>query len=75
MCITPHHITSHHIQAKFRSLEHENADLRFLNTQYAHKCRSLEVELQHQRERIDRLNEKNMLAVVKTTAVCGNCII
>jgi centrosomal protein CEP135 len=34
------------LKAGFRKVEHENSDLRFLNTQYAHKLRVLEKESQ-----------------------------
>ena len=32
------------MRAQLRKLEHENADLRFLNTQYAHKLQTQERE-------------------------------
>ena len=49
-----------------RKVEHENADLRFLNTQYAHKLRVQEKDGEIKAERIQRLLEKNLKAVVET---------
>ena len=46
-------------------VEHENADLKFLNTQYAHKLRVQEADNQAKTERIQRLLEKNLDAVVE----------
>ncbi len=34
------------LKATYRKIEHENADLRFLNTQYAQKVRALEKDAQ-----------------------------
>ena len=48
-----------------RQVEHENADLKFLNTQYAHKLRVQEADNQAKTERIQRLLEKNLDAVVE----------
>lgn len=47
-------------------MEHENADLRFLNNQYVHKLRSLEKESKQKSDRILQLQEKNFHAVVQT---------
>lgn len=49
-----------------RKLEHENADLRFLNTQYIHRLRSLEKESRQKDNKILELQEKNFQAVVQT---------
>ncbi len=46
-------------------IENENADLRFLNTQYAHRVQTLELETEEKSERINRLSEKNFDAVVE----------
>ena len=54
------------IKSAHRRMEHENADLKFLNTQYAARAKILETELANQRTRIDRLNEMNLKAVVHT---------
>eukprot|EP00041_Stephanoeca_diplocostata_P015961 m.309942 g.309942 ORF g.309942 m.309942 type:complete len:1111 (-) comp20206_c0_seq2:458-3790(-) len=54
------------VKSLLRKVEHENADLRFLNTQYAHKLRVLENEAETKNERIQRLLEKNLEAVVET---------
>ena len=49
-----------------RKLEHENSDLKFLNSQYVHKVRALEKDLRSRTERIQDLQEKNLHAVVET---------
>jgi len=54
------------LKSSFRKLEHENADLRFLNNQYIHKMRSLEQDAKQKTERILQLQEKNFHAVVQT---------
>ena len=41
-------------------LQHENADLRFLNSQYASQIKSLEKENDVRQKRIDRLLEQNL---------------
>ncbi|CAF1022017.1 unnamed protein product [Rotaria sordida] len=59
----------HHIKefkGQLRKLEHENADLRFLNTQYIHRLRSLEKESRQKDNKILELQEKNFQAVVQT---------
>ena len=53
------------IRSSLRKVEHENADLRFLNTQYAHKLRAQEGESEAKSARIQRLLEKNLEAVVE----------
>ena len=53
-------------QATIRKLEHENADLRFLNSQYVHKVRALEKDCKARNDRISDLQEKNFHAVVQT---------
>jgi hypothetical protein len=45
-------------------LEHENTDLRFLNSQYAHRIQVLEREGDAKNARIESLLEKNLKAVV-----------
>ena len=54
------------LKSSLRKLEHENADLRFLNNQYIHKMRSLEQDSKQKTERILQLQEKNFHAVVQT---------
>jgi len=51
---------------QLRKVEHENADLRFLNTQYIHRLRSLEKESRQKDNKILELQEKNFQAVVQT---------
>ena len=51
---------------KLRKLEHENSDLKFLNSQYVHKVRALEKDLSSRTEKIQELQEKNLHAVVET---------
>lgn len=51
---------------KVRKLEHENSDLKFLNSQYVHKLRALEKDLRSRTEKIQELQEKNLHAVVET---------
>lgn len=54
------------LKASLRKLEHENADLKFLNNQYVHKVRGLEKESKEKSDRILSLQEKNFHAVVST---------
>ncbi|XP_052794849.1 centrosomal protein of 135 kDa-like isoform X3 [Mya arenaria] len=54
------------LKASLRKLEHENADLKFLNNQYVHKVRGLERESKEKSDRILNLQEKNFHAVVST---------
>ncbi|XP_032043424.1 centrosomal protein of 135 kDa isoform X2 [Aythya fuligula] len=54
------------LKANLRRVEHEAADLRFLNNQYVHKIRSLEKENKSKTEKIQQLQEKNLQAVVQT---------
>jgi len=54
------------LKTSVRKLEHENADLKFLNTQYVHKVKALEKENKAKTERIQDLQEKNLHAVVET---------
>lgn len=54
------------LKASLRKLEHENADLKFLNTQYVHKVKALEKDAKSKTERIQELQEKNLHAVVET---------
>ncbi|PIN97694.1 hypothetical protein AB205_0032800 [Aquarana catesbeiana] len=54
------------LKASLRKLEHQTADLKFLNNQYVHKIRSMEKESKAKTERIQQLQEKNLQAVVQT---------
>lgn len=54
------------LKANLRKIEHEHADLKFLNNQYVHKMKSLEQESKQKTERILQLQEKNFHAVVQT---------
>jgi hypothetical protein len=54
------------LKASLRKLEHENADLKFLNNQYVQKARQLEKESREKSDRILHLQEKNFQAVVQT---------
>ncbi|XP_013391946.1 centrosomal protein of 135 kDa [Lingula anatina] len=54
------------LKASLRKLEHENADLKFLNNQYIHKIRVLEKESKDKTDKILHLQEKNFHAVVQT---------
>ena len=47
-------------------MEHENADLKFLNNQYVQKMKQLEKESKLKSEKIIQLQEKNFQAVVQT---------
>lgn len=58
--------TSQDLKTRIRKLEHENADLRFLNSQYVHKVRSLEQDSKSKADKILQLQEKNLHAVVQT---------
>ncbi|XP_078250816.1 centrosomal protein of 135 kDa isoform X2 [Pogona vitticeps] len=54
------------LKATLRRVEHENADMKFLNNQYIHKMRSLEKENKAKTDKIQQLQEKNLQAVVQT---------
>ncbi|KAM9331146.1 centrosomal protein of 135 kDa [Gastrophryne carolinensis] len=54
------------LKASLRKLEHQTADLKFLNNQYVHKIRSIEKESKAKTEKIQQLQEKNLQAVVQT---------
>ncbi|KAK7467862.1 hypothetical protein BaRGS_00036899 [Batillaria attramentaria] len=54
------------LKSSLRKLEHENADLKFLNNQYVHKVKQLERESKEKSDRILQLQEKNFQAVVQT---------
>ena len=58
--------TSTDLKANLRKIEHENSDLRFLNTQYIHKLRSIEKESKDKSKKILELQEKNFQAVIQT---------
>lgn len=53
-------------KASLRKLEHENADLKFLNTQYVHKVKALEKDVKAKTDKIQELQEKNLHAIVET---------
>ena len=57
------------LKTSVRKLEHENADLKFLNTQYVHKVKALEKENKAKTERIQDLQEKNYTQSWKLLAV------
>ena len=54
------------LKSSLRKIEHENADLKFLNNQYVHKIRQLEKESKSKTDKIVQLQEKNFHAVVQT---------
>ncbi|XP_062991870.1 centrosomal protein of 135 kDa [Elgaria multicarinata webbii] len=54
------------LKATLRKVEHENADMKFLNNQYVHKIRSLDKENKAKIDKIQQLQEKNLQAVVQT---------
>ncbi|XP_035753714.1 centrosomal protein of 135 kDa isoform X2 [Egretta garzetta] len=54
------------LKASLRKVEHETADLKFLNNQYIHKIKMLEKENKAKTEKIQQLQEKNLQAVVQT---------
>lgn len=54
------------LRADLRKLEHENSDIKFLNTQYVQRLRAAEQEGQAKTEKIVELQEKNFQAVVHT---------
>ncbi|XP_010572827.1 PREDICTED: centrosomal protein of 135 kDa [Haliaeetus leucocephalus] len=54
------------LKASLRRVEHETADLKFLNNQYIHKIKMLEKENRAKTEKIQQLQEKNLQAVVQT---------
>ncbi|NXT45092.1 CP135 protein, partial [Pelecanoides urinatrix] len=54
------------LKASLRRVEHETADLKFLNNQYIHKIKMLEKENKAKTEKIQQLQEKNLQAVVQT---------
>ncbi len=53
-------------KAVLRRVEHENADLKFLNTQYLQRLRTQEKESEKKTEKILELQEKNFEAVIHT---------
>ena len=54
------------MKAVLRRFEHENADLKFLNTQYLQRLRAQEKESERKTEKILELQEKNFQAVIQT---------
>jgi hypothetical protein len=60
------HLYYSDLKSSLRKLEHENSDLRFLNTQYIHKLRAIEKESKDKSKKILELQEKNFQAVIQT---------
>ncbi|XP_069487721.1 centrosomal protein of 135 kDa [Ambystoma mexicanum] len=54
------------LKATLRKMDHQTADLKFLNNQYVHKIRLVEKDSKAKTERIQQLQEKNLQAVVQT---------
>lgn len=54
------------LKTSLRRLEHENTDLKFLNTQYMQKLRSMEKDSSLKSDKISELQEKNSQAVIRT---------
>ena len=54
------------LKTVLRKLEHENADLKFLNTQYVQKMRLLEKESHAKSEKLHALHQKSCEAVIRT---------
>ena len=54
------------MKTALRRLEHQNADLKFLNTQYVQKMRSLERESEAKSKRLLSLHQKSCEAVIRT---------
>ncbi len=54
------------LKIALRRMEHENTDLKFLNTQYMQKLLNKEKESQAKSEKILQLQEKNSQAVIHT---------
>ncbi|XP_078481086.1 centrosomal protein of 135 kDa isoform X3 [Ciona intestinalis] len=57
---------SKNLKASIRQLEHENADLRFLNSQFIQKVKTVEKESSSKTDTIQKLQEKNLQAVIQT---------
>ena len=54
------------LKSKLHKVDHENSDLRFLNTQYLDKMRAYEKESKEKGKKILELQEKNFQAVIQT---------
>ena len=54
------------LKTLLRRLEHENADLKFLNTQYLQKIQALERESEAKSEKLLSLHQKSCEAVIRT---------
>ena len=54
------------IETKLRRTEHENTDIKFLNTQYLQRLRAQEKDLDRMTEKMVELQEKNLQAVIQT---------
>ncbi len=57
------------LKSKLHKVDHENSDLRFLNTQYLHKLRAAEKESKDKSKKIIELQEKNFQAVIQTPGI------
>ena len=57
------------LKSSVHKLEHENADLKFLNSQYVHKVKAVERESALKNETIQKLQEKNLQAVIQTPGI------
>jgi centrosomal protein CEP135 len=60
------------LKSKLSKVEHENSDLRFLNTQYLHKLRAIEKESKEKTIKILELQEKNSQAVIQISKSVKN---
>ena len=54
------------LKAVLRRYEHENSDLKFLNSQYMQRLLAQEKESEAKSEKIQELQEKNLQAVIQT---------
>ena len=53
-------------ETKLRHLEHENTDIKFLNTQYLQRLRAQEKDQERMVEKMMEVQEKNLHAVIQT---------
>lgn len=63
------------MKTTLRKVEHENADMKFLNNQYIHKIRLLEKENKAKTDKIQQLQEKNLQAVVQTPGTLSDYVL
>ena len=54
------------LEIKLRRIEHENTDVKFLNTQYLQRIRAQEKDLDRMTEKMVEVQEKNLQAVIQT---------